>query len=117
MAVATDGLMVAGCSSSGSPQASQEGSTTGCPAIGGSTPIQTSKSVLAIVGVAEPGKVQPAFQAVERIAASGGGCFINYSFHDQTIDVYSYPPTTASQVATFARRMKSSGYFATVATQ
>jgi hypothetical protein len=109
------GLSLAACSASTPTASSHAAPKAICPTIGGATAFQSSKSQLAIVGVARHDKVSAAFQVVERMSLTNqGGCFINIRYHDQTIDVFSYPPTTAAQIETFARKLRASGEFASV---
>lgn len=69
---------------------------------------------LAIIGTAKPGKVQAAFQDVEGLALTNGGCLVSWTVTGQEIDIYSIPPTTQKEVTSFAQGMRSSGKFASV---
>ena len=114
VSMAIGGLLVLGCDSpSVSNQAkSATSQCTGLRAL--------NADHLAIVGTAKPGKAESAFQVVERLSISSGGCLVRFYVHgasDQVINVDSAPQTSKQEVSAFVDGMKASGEFVSVVTK
>jgi FAD/FMN-containing dehydrogenase len=106
-AAAITGLLLMGC---GSPKGTQaKSAATECTGLRA-----VNADHLAIVGTAKAGKAQSAFQDVEGLAITSGGCLVRVSIAGRVINVYSAPHTGKQNITTFVNGMKSSGEFLSV---